>query len=234
MMHYTRWLRFGSTIVLACLALGASAQSQVDLESVAGIPAFKTMRSIKDMRYRDIVRQEYDFSCGSAALSTLLKYGYGINIPEAEMIKRMMVYSTPAVVIKSGFSMLDMKKFVETLGFQGRGFRVNVHALYDLRIPVIALMDINGYQHFVLIKGARDGRIFLADPALGNRVVEEADFARQWDGLILAVVGKPFLEDSPLLQGNYSLALRQRAGALATSARPTPEVDFGLIKSNLF
>jgi hypothetical protein len=31
--------------------------------------------------------------------------------------------------------MLDMKKFVETIGLRGRGFRVNADALHTCRFP---------------------------------------------------------------------------------------------------
>ncbi|WP_249277507.1 MULTISPECIES: C39 family peptidase [unclassified Pandoraea] len=228
-------VRIATVCALACASGAGHAQyASVNLESSTGVPAVKTMRSFKSMHYVNLVQQEYDFSCGSAALATLLRYGYGIDIPEPEMIKKMMVFSNPETVIKNGFSMLDMKKFVETLGLEGRGFKVDINALYDLKIPVIALIDVNGYQHFVLIKAARDGRIFVSDPALGNRIIAQADFAKQWNGLVLAVIGKPFLEDSPLLKGNESLAVKLRDSALTTGTTATPMVDFGLIRSNLF
>ncbi|HEY1609525.1 MAG TPA: C39 family peptidase, partial [Paraburkholderia sp.] len=199
-----------------------------------GVPLKKSIRSMKDIRYTSIVSQQFDYSCGAAALATLLKYGYGIDIPETELIRRMMVFSKPEIVVKNGFSMLDMKKFVETIGLRGRGFRVNTEALYHLQIPVMVLMNIDGYEHFVIVKHAEDGRIFIADPALGNRIVAEGDFAKMWNGLVFAVLGKPFREDSPLLQNNESLALKLRANALETGTAATPFVDFGLDKATLF
>jgi predicted double-glycine peptidase len=221
----------------ACWAFGAFANAQasgVDALPFAGVPVHKTLKSMYDLRHRDIVGQQFDFSCGSAALATLLKYGYGIDIPEAEMIQRMMAFSSPDVVVRHGFSMLDMKKFVETLGLRGRGFRVGLDALYTLQIPVIVLMNIDGYEHFVIVKRAADSRIFIADPALGNRILLEQDFAKTWNGLVFAVVGKPFMEDSPLLQHNDSLALRLREQALTTGSAAIPFVEYGLIKADLF
>ena len=53
-------------------------------------------------------------------------------------------------------------------------------------------------------------------------------------GLVFAVLGKPFREDSPLLQDNESLALKLRANALATGTAATPFVEYGLIKAELF
>jgi predicted double-glycine peptidase len=189
---------------------------------------------MRDIRYSNIVSQQYDYSCGAAALATMLKYGYGIDIPETELIQRMMAFSSPEVVVKNGFSMLDMKKFVETIGLRGRGFRVGADALYHLQIPVMVLMNIDGYEHFVIVKHAENGRVFVADPALGNRILLEEDFAKTWNGLVFAVVGKPFREDSPLLQDNESLALKLRERALATGTAMTPFVEFGLTRADLF
>jgi predicted double-glycine peptidase len=227
-------LRLALALSFGSLCATANAQATIDTSTLAGIPLTKTVRSMRDIRYSHIVNQQFDYSCGAAALATLLKYGYGIDIPETELIRRMMVFSTPEVVVKNGFSMLDMKKFVETIGLRGRGFRVNTDALYHLQIPVMVLMNIDGYEHFVIVKHAQDGRVFIADPALGNRILLEEDFAKTWNGLVFAVVGKPFLEDSPLLQDNESLALKLRQGALANSVTATPFVEFGLTKADLF
>jgi hypothetical protein len=76
--------------------------------------------------------------------------------------------------------------------------------------------------------------VFIADPALGNRVVLEKDFVASWNGLVFAVLGKPFREDSPLLQDNVSLALKLRTNALGNSTASTPFVEFGLSKADWF
>lgn len=229
-----QWICAVTTGTLMGVAGHCGAQAALDTTYSAGVPLVKSVKSMREIRYQNIHTQQFDYSCGAAALATLLDYGYGIKIPETELIQRMMVFSTPEVVEKNGFSMLDMKKFVETIGLRGRGFRVDVDALYKLQIPVMVLMDIDGYQHFVLVKHAEDQRIFIADPALGNRIVLESDFVKTWNGLVFAVLGKPFREDSPLLQNNESLALRLRERALESGTSPTPFVDFGLIKADLF
>jgi predicted double-glycine peptidase len=225
---------FAAALAICLLCAPSHAQSTIDTTNLVGVPLKKHIRSMKDIRYTSIVSQQFDYSCGAAALATLLKYGYGIDIPETELIRRMMVFSKPEIVVKNGFSMLDMKKFVETIGLRGRGFRVNTDALYHLQIPVMVLMNIDGYEHFVIVKHAENSRIFIADPALGNRIVAEDDFARTWNGLVFAVVGEPFLADSPLLQNNTSLALKLRANALQNGTPATPFVEFGLDKAVLF
>jgi len=230
----SRMFAVALTLSASAALVPVHAQSTLDATHLIGVPVKLPVHSMRDLRYRSIVSQQYDYSCGAAALATLLKYGYGIDIPEPELIRQMMAFSTPEVVVKNGFSMLDMKKFVETIGLRGRGFRVNTDALYHLQIPVLVLMNIDGYEHFVIVKHAENSRIFIADPALGNRIVAEDDFARTWNGLVFAVLGKPFLEDSPLLQNNESLALKLRENALLNGTAATPFFEYGLDKAVMF
>ena len=220
--------------ICSFMCAASHSQTRINAANLTGIPIVKTVQSMRDIRYSNIVSQQLDYSCGAAALATLLKFGYGINISETELIAQMMQFSPPEVVVKSGFSMLDMKKYVSTIGLHGRGFRINVSALYHLRIPVMVLMNINGYEHFVIVKHAEDQRIFIADPALGNRIVSEDDFVKSWNGLVFAILGKPFAQNSPLLDNNQSIALKLRAQALDNSSGATPFVDYGLSKVTWF
>jgi predicted double-glycine peptidase len=224
--------------VLCALPRAGQAQSTVDVGPLAGpaaAPIRKQMRTLRDLRYRELMPQRYDFSCGSAALATLLQYGYGIETSETELIKRMLVGTNAQDVIKNGFSMLDMKRYVESIGMRGHGFRIDVDALYRLQMPVIALLDLKGYRHFVVVKGADAGRVFIADPALGHRVMPEADFERGWNGIVLAVIGDtPMRTDSYLVNSRRSPALARRVDALDRATTPPRVVEFGLVHVDLF
>ncbi|MFP4904453.1 peptidase C39, partial [Paraburkholderia sp. BR14261] len=75
-----------SRMFVVALTLSASAalvpvhaqQSTLDATHLVGVPVKLPLHSMRDLRYRSIVSQQYDYSCGAAALATLLKYGYGI------------------------------------------------------------------------------------------------------------------------------------------------------------
>lgn len=41
--------------------------------------------SIKEARFKDVIKQQFDFSCGSAALATLLTYHYDFAVTEMEI-----------------------------------------------------------------------------------------------------------------------------------------------------
>jgi predicted double-glycine peptidase len=220
--------------LVSMVALSAHAQSVLDTSRVGFIPARKEVTTLRDLRYRDMVRQRYDFSCGSAALATLLNAGYGEDVSEQEMIKRMMVGTDPKTVVQQGFSMLDMKRYVESQGLQAHGFRVDAAALYRLRVPVIALLDLKGYKHFVIVKGAEAGRVFVADPALGHRVMNENVFTKGWNGIVLAVIADRPLLDSALVDSRESLALKRRVDTLSRLTVPVPVVELGLVRADLF
>lgn len=213
----------------------AHAQSTFDVSRLGSVPVRKQVTTMRELRFRELMPQRYDFSCGSAALGSLLRYGYGIEISETELIKQMLVGADPQTVVRNGFSMLDMKRYVESIGMRGHGFRVDADALYRLQMPVIALLDVKGYKHFVVVKGAASGRVFVADPALGHRVMPEADFVQGWNGIVLAVVGDtPMLTDSYLVSSTRSPALRNRVDALDRATTPPPVVEFGLVHMDLF
>ena len=151
----------------------------------------KKVVSIREMRYKNIVSQKYDFSCGSASLATILKYGYGIEeTKEEEIAKDMIEKGDQQKIREKGFSLLDMKKYAERQGFQANGYKVKSENLPKLKIPVIVLLNTRGYKHFVVLKGIKNGRAYFADPALGNRSVPVKEFVESWDGVAFVVFKK--------------------------------------------
>jgi predicted double-glycine peptidase len=149
------------------------------------------VKSWWEIPFRTVVRQRYDFSCGSAAVATLLTYQYDRPTSENEPFVAMWKAGDQDVIRKSGFSMLDMKDYLGSLGYQAAGFRLDVQQLEQLRRPVIALLNLHGYKHFVVIKGVLDGQVLLGDPALGLRKMSVKDFASSWNGIVLAIVHTP-------------------------------------------
>jgi len=218
------------------LAAGtAQAQVAFDTSRFSGVPVNKQVKTFRDLRFRELMQQKFDFSCGSAALASLLNYGYGKQVTEVELITKMMVGADPKEVVKNGFSMLDMKRYAESIGMRAHGYRIGSDALYQLQMPVIALMDVRGYKHFVLVKGASAGRVFVADPALGHRVLFERDFVQGWNGIVLAVVGdQPMHADSFLMRDRGSQALKRRMETLDRATTPPPVLEFGLVRTDLF
>lgn len=159
----------------------------------------KNVVSMREGRFTHITRQQTDFSCGAAALATILTYAYDWPVTEAEVVQGMLEVSDPNVVRERGFSLLDIKKYLEMIAMRGRGYRVGYDDLRKVRVPTIVLLDTQGYRHFVVLKEVTNKRVFVADPALGNRIMKRAEFEQGWNGIVFAVIGHGFERETVLL-----------------------------------
>ena len=143
------------------------------------------VRSLLELRQDKIVMQEWDLSCGAAALTTLLRYQHGDTVTEKEvalgLIDRDVYIANPELVkMRRGFSLLDLKRYVDSHGYQGSGFgNMTVTDLVN-RAPILVPINIFGYNHFVIFRGMLENRVLLADPAWGNRTMTIANFEAAW------------------------------------------------------
>jgi predicted double-glycine peptidase len=154
------------------------------LEGPAGA-AGRPVRSLFEMRHENVVIQTWDLSCGAAALTTLLNYQHGERLTEKAVARGLMtreeyIKDPTLVQRREGFSLRDLKRQADTLGYVGKGF--GQLQLNDLRsmTPVIVPIQTNGYNHFVVVRGMRGNRVLLADPAWGNRTMLINDFVDSW------------------------------------------------------
>jgi predicted double-glycine peptidase len=174
--------------LMCALALLPAGVQALDLPLASGARFSVPIASMKELRYKATVHQQFDFSCGSAALATLLSHHYGYPISEQEAFKAMFLSGDQAKIRREGFSLLDMQRFLASRGFKADGFQLPLEKLIDARLPAIVLVSEKGYHHFVVIKGAEDGRILLGDPSSGTRAVTRAHFEALWVNRLLFVI----------------------------------------------
>ncbi len=148
------------------------------------------IETIREARFRNMVPQRFDFSCGSAAMATLLAYHYGVPVDEMDVFRAMYEAGDRDKIRQVGFSLFDMKLYLESLGFRSDGFRLNLDRLDRAGIPAIVLVDTFGYRHFVVLKGISEDEVLLGDPALGVRVMTRAEFNEIWDGIAFVIRGE--------------------------------------------
>lgn len=144
--------------------------------------------SMKETRFYSTLQQQYDFSCGSAAVATLLTHQYGIAVNEAAVFQAMYERGDQAKIRREGFSLLDIKRYLASHGFAADGFTLPLDKLAEAGLPAIVLINEKGYHHFVVIKGMRDGRMLVGDPAIGTRAIDRAGFEAIWVNRILFVI----------------------------------------------
>lgn len=169
------------------LASTAAAQ-QAYLPSMGGGDVVMPVTSIRQSRLAGTLLQQYDFSCGSAAVATLLTHHYGLAISESTVFESMFRQGDPQKIRREGFSLLDMKRFLKSQGFEADGFEQPLEKLLEARVPAIVLINENGYHHFVVVKGLRGDRVLLGDPANGTRAVLRPDFEASWQSRLLFVI----------------------------------------------
>ncbi|QBQ53953.1 C39 family peptidase [Nitrosococcus wardiae] len=145
----------------------------------------RQVKSLLEMRRENVILQQWDLSCGAAALATLLNYQHGDSVTEKEVAKALMTreeyLKNPAIVqMREGFSLLDLKRFVDSRGYKGIGY--GKLALEDLieRAPILVPINTHGYNHFVIFRGMQGNRVLLADPAWGNRTMLVKKFKQFW------------------------------------------------------
>jgi predicted double-glycine peptidase len=171
-----------------CMLLALASQcSAADMPFVAGgvrVP----LTSIHAARIKSTLLQQYDFSCGSAALATLLTFHFGYRVSEQGVFEEMFAQGDHELIRQQGFSLLDMKRYLAAHGFEADGFEQSLDKLNDARLPAIVLISDKGYNHFVVVKGLRNGRVLISDPASGTRAMPRKAFEALWTSRLLFVI----------------------------------------------
>ncbi|NLN59899.1 MAG: C39 family peptidase [Deltaproteobacteria bacterium] len=184
----------GILMAFLVLVFGGNAAVAGMIEFKAGLQGTvlrKPVKSMKEMRYEGIVRQRLDISCGTAALATVLKYYYGQDVSEEDVIADILNHGDREQIAQKGFSMLDLKRYTERMGgFRAEGYRVSFDSLKKLKLPSIVLLNLRGFNHFVVLRGVRGDRVFISDPIIGRRTINAGEFTDGWNGIVLLVLGK--------------------------------------------
>jgi predicted double-glycine peptidase len=159
-----------------------------------------TIKPAVEDQFRGIVRQAYDYSCGSAALTTLLNGYVGTSLTEQQTLSGLLQYGEyQRIIERRSFSLLDMKRFVTAIGLESGGYRGEFSDLVKLGQPAIVPISYAGFKHFVVYKAYKDGRVYVADPALGNISFDENRFKEIWDNNTLFVISVPESQRKDLL-----------------------------------
>jgi predicted double-glycine peptidase len=141
--------------------------------------------SLLEMRRDRVVVQEWDLSCGAAALATILNFQHGDPVTEKVIARALMrraeyVADPSRLRVQQGFSLLDLKRYVDKRGYEGIGYgRLALHDLIQ-QAPILVPLSLHGYNHFVVFRGMLGDRVLLADPAWGNRTLRVERFEKAW------------------------------------------------------
>lgn len=155
-------------------------------------------RSWMELRFTDMIAQKKDYTCGAASLATLLTHHYGLDVSEGDVLAVANVEDGNKVALTAeaeadsvaeakpdnvkieGFTYADLARFSAAFGFTAKGIKTDYSTLRNLKRPVIAYLEGDGFNHFVVIRQVTADWIYVADPTWGNRRYVRGRFEDIW------------------------------------------------------
>ncbi|HBV64719.1 MAG TPA: hypothetical protein DEF45_17040 [Rhodopirellula sp.] len=163
------------------------------------------VKNARQIRNESIVMQQRDFSCGAAALATILNYYWEENVSETALLVLVAKLLTKEELrdrVANGLSLMDLKRVAQAGGYTAIVGKFSIERLGESKLPLIVAITVNEYDHFVVYRGRDENFIYLADPIRGKLRVPVETFVEQWQKNAILAVIKPKTkpnQQSPLL-----------------------------------
>lgn len=173
--------------------------------------------SWKERREEQVAMQQFDFSCGTASLATLMRYSFADTAArEKELLEDILGQMTAEQIEDRrvrGLSMQDLRNCARRRGYTADGYKLDLSDLRQLAEPVVVHLTRDDVPHFAVLRGIRGDRAYLADPSIGNLTLRMSTFTEEWTGYVL-LLSKPESAPGPVAPTRPTQA-----------ARPTPAPD---------
>lgn len=190
------------------------------------------------------VKQRDNSDCGAACLASVARF-YNLDVPVTRIRQH-------AQTDKKGTNVAGMLEAAKHLGFEVKGVRGTFESLFQIQLPAIAHIIVNGQlHHYVVIYKIKKQTISIMDPADGRLHDKKLiDFKEEWTGvLVLLMPNDNFIQGihkiSPLrrfynlIQPQRSILIQTLFGAiiytllgLSMSIFVQKIVDFVLVDGN--
>jgi predicted double-glycine peptidase len=166
--------------VLIVLLLGGCAARQ---------GASITLRDL--FAFRQVVRQQFETSCGAAAVATILTYFFNEPTTEADILR---LVAPEEKAPSRGLSIDDLKRAALARGYRVASHQIELSVLQALPEPAIVVLCPTSncppnIFHFSVFQGSTSTAVRLADSSRGELVMGLESFNKIWSGFVL-VLGK--------------------------------------------
>ena len=170
-----------------------------DLEKAAPVRDFRRQFQLRvpsyvQIRQRNIVMQQRDYSCGAACLATICRYYWEDDVTEVmvlEVLDELLTAEEIGERIDNGLAMTDLRRAAVKLGYQAVVGKVTFEKLTEVKVPVIVGIQPGGHKHFVVYRGTDMDWIYMADPIRGNIRMPIWEFRKQWQQNAVLAIHKP-------------------------------------------
>lgn len=201
----------GSVVSVAALPEGARPQKiAVQLQTPLGGTAWLAVRlqsansshwiyshdAIVGQQHADTpfptVRAQNDFSAASAALTSIL-LSRGAAVDEASVMDNLLRFGeVDKIVARRGFSLLDMKRYLQAIGLKAAGFNSVTlddlpELLADKSQQAVATVTLFGFKQFVVLTGIDTQYVYVASPHFGNLAIARQEWQASWEQIVFVV-----------------------------------------------
>lgn len=114
--------------------------------------------------------------CGAASLAILMSY-YGFIKPLEEL-------RISCGISRDGSKASNLVKAARTYGFEAKGLTREPDALRKMMFPLIIFWNFN---HFIVLEGFKNGKVYVNDPASGPKILTEEEFDQSFTGIVLDI-----------------------------------------------
>ncbi|HEY9701170.1 MAG TPA: cysteine peptidase family C39 domain-containing protein [Allocoleopsis sp.] len=128
------------------------------------------------LRYENVVGQADWFTCGAASIATLLKYYYGIDTTESEILNLAIkaMEGTGKDPRKNGLTLLSMQQALTGKNIRSKGLKISPQDLknYFQKGGLPLILHVTKPQlHYIVAIGMINDWLIIADPSWGRRIL---------------------------------------------------------------
>lgn len=127
-----------------------------------------------------LIKQKDESDCGAACIATIARfYGKRISVTKIRTIAGTDVDGTSGKGIIKACQALDLTCKAM--------FSKDKHLQTDYPFPIIAHINRNGFEHYLVIYKVKKNRILAADPADSLQWISIDDFQKWWTGVFFII-----------------------------------------------